>query len=178
MKTHNFTIVGSGVDTRTADFADRFYAAGCDDATLSMQKGLVVLEFDRKARSFSAALFSALRDVKRAGANIERVEPDYLVNASEIAKRTGMGRAAISLYAKGERAQAFPHPVARVTTDSPLWDWVEVSSWMYHEHKLPLGAVVEAKMVREVNRVVTGDRLPPLWLARQLQMQRIAEAAQ
>jgi len=65
-----------------------------------------------------------------------------------------------------------------VTTDSPLWDWVEVSAWMYYRHKLPLGAVVEAKMVREVNRVVTGDRLPPLWLARQLQMQRIAEAAQ
>lgn len=90
-------------------------------------------------------------------------------------REQGWGRAAISLYAKGERAQGFPHPVARVTTDSPLWDWVEVSAWMYREHKLPLGAVVEARMVREVNRAVSGDRLPPLWLARQLRMQREAE---
>ncbi len=88
-----------------------------------------------------------------------------------------MGRAAISLYGRGERAEGFPHPIARVTTDSPLWDWVEVSAWMYHRHKLPLGAVVEAKMVREVNRVVAGDRLAPSWLARKLQVQGADEAA-
>lgn len=170
MKTYNFTVIASSIEANPADHAARIFEAGCDDATFSVQKGLIVLEFDRDGRSFSAALFSALRDVKRTGVKIERVEPDYLVNASDIAKRTGMGRAAISLYAKGERAKGFPPPVARVTTDSPLWDWVEVSAWMYHERKLPLGAVVEAKMVREVNRVVAGDRLPALWLARQLQM--------
>src|SRR5262249_52290164 len=33
---------------------------------------------------------------------------------------------------KGRTARGlFPAPVARVTTESHLWDWVEVASWMF-----------------------------------------------
>ena len=43
-----------------------------------------------------------------------------------------------------------PAPVARLTTDSPLWDWVEVSHWLYHEEKaLELEDVVQARLVRD-----------------------------
>jgi hypothetical protein len=161
MKSHNFTIIASGLDIAAeTDVADRLFEAGCDDATLSIQKGVMVLEFDRVARTFIAALFSAVRDVQRAGAKVERVEPDHLVSASEIASRSGLGRAAISLYASGARGRGFPHPVARVTTESPLWDWVEVSSWMHRENKLALSAAVQARLVRAINRVVAEEDDP------------------
>jgi hypothetical protein len=50
-----------------------------------------------------------------------------------------------------ERAKDFPAPVARITTESPLWDWFEVARWMYRRRTLSLSVVVEAKMVKEAN---------------------------
>ena len=82
MKTHNLTIIASGLDPNAANFGDRFFAAGCDDATISVQKGLIVLEFDREAKNFTGALLSAVRDVKTAGANIGRIEKRDVVIAS------------------------------------------------------------------------------------------------
>jgi hypothetical protein len=123
MKTHEFTIVASGLSPEAPDFEDRFFEAGCDDAIISLQKGIIVLEFAREAPNFIKALTSALSDVQRAGAKAERIEPDHLVSMADIARRAGLTRAAISLYAKGMRAQEFPAPVARVTPESPLWDW-------------------------------------------------------
>lgn len=157
METHNFTIIASGIDTEADNFADRMFEAGCDDATIAVQKGVIVLEFDRAARTFATALVSAARDVHQAGARIDRIEPDHLVSASDIANRCGLGRAAISHYATGKRGRNFPSPVARVTTESPLWDWVEVSSWLHKESHLPLVEVVRAKLVRELNYVISEE---------------------
>ena len=154
MKNFSLSIIASGLDLNAAQSFDRLFAAGCDDATISVQKGLFVIDFDRDANSFKEALVSAIRDVRRAGATIERVEPDYLVNASDIAARMGVTRAAVSLYAKGKRGRFFPAPVARVTTDSPLWDWVEVSAWLVQEKKLPQAAAEEARLIREMNRAI------------------------
>jgi len=154
MKTFDFTVVASGVDPRADDFEDRFFAAGCDDATISFQKGAIVLEFTRAATSFAGAVRSALLNVLQAGAKPVHVEPDYLVSLSDIAERAGLSKAAVSLYAKGARGKDFPAPVARVTTESPLWDWVEVADWMHRHEKLPLAALVEAKVVRAANFAV------------------------
>ena len=68
MKTHRLSIIASGLDVTTNDYADRFFEAGCDDATVSLQKGRFVLDFDRAADSFEKALISAIHDVKRSGA--------------------------------------------------------------------------------------------------------------
>jgi hypothetical protein len=162
MKTHEFTIVASGLDPEAEDFEDRFYEAGCDDATISFQKGVILLEFAREAPSFAKALISAIADVQRAGAKIERIEPDYLVSLSDIAVRSGLSRAAISLYGKGERGEGFPAPVARVTSESPLWDWVEVAQWMLRQGRLSVSDVVQARLVKEANLAVQSgqpDRL-------------------
>jgi predicted DNA-binding transcriptional regulator AlpA len=161
LRSHSFTVIASGPKATPEDLADRFFDAGCDDATVSVQKGVTVLEFDRVARTFVSALLSAVRDVRRAGATVERIEPDPLVSASDIALRTGLGRAAISLYASGARGSGFPHPVARVTTESPLWDWAEVSSWMHRRKKLALDVAVHARVVREVNRIVSEESSRP-----------------
>ena len=151
MKTFSFTIIASGLDPNASDFEDRFFEAGCDDATIVLQKGAIILEFDREAKNLSHALASAMRDVEMAGARVEHVEPDHLVNLSDIAVRAGVTRAAASLYATGQRGSDFPAPVARVTTDSALWDWEEVARWLYRHRRLSLADLLRARLVRAAN---------------------------
>lgn len=136
MKIHEFTIIASGLDPEAQDFADRFFEAGCDDATVSFQKGVIIVEFYREAVSFSKAVSSAYEAVLRTGATVERIEPDYLVSLSEIAERCGKTRQAISLYTNGERDAGFPAPVARVTSKHPLYDWEEVAEWLVERDAL------------------------------------------
>ncbi|CAH1662831.1 MULTISPECIES: hypothetical protein [Hyphomicrobiales] len=155
MQTHEFTIIASGLDPEAADFEDRFYEAGCGDATISIQKGAIVLDFSREAKTFISAVITAIRDVMKAGARAERIEPDNLVSTSEIASRASLTRSAVSHYTTGKRGSNFPPPVARVTTESPLWDWAEVAHWMYrHDLDFSLVRVVKAKIVRDANVLV------------------------
>ncbi len=154
MKMFDFTVVACGLDPSADDFEDRFFAAGCDDATISVQKGAIILEFARAADSFAEAVRSALLNVLQAGAKPVHVEPDYLVSLSDIAERAGISKAAVSLYAKGERGKNFHAPIARVTTESPLWDWVDVADWMHRHEKLPVEVLIEAKVVRAANLAV------------------------
>ena len=169
MDKFQLTIVASGLDSEAEDFEDRFFEAGCDDATISVQKGVIIVEFNREAKSFLHALVSAVENVRATGARVERIEPDHLVSLSDIAARSGMSKAAVSLYSKGKRARDFPFPVARVTTESPLWDWVHVSRWMYHNSKVGLDDVIRAKMVREANISVVTDSVHLSGLAKHLQ---------
>lgn len=155
MKTYAFTIIASGLDPEASDFADRFFEAGCDDATLSFQRGRIRLDFAREAKNFAHAVVSAVMNVASTGARIERIEPDPLVSMSEIAARSGLTRAAISQFVAGERRQHFPAPVLRVTTESPLWAWLQVARWLHKNHKLPSAAVVEASLVSAVNYVAS-----------------------
>ena len=119
METYEFTIIASGVDPFDANFDDKFFEAGCDDATISVQKGAIILEFNRESKTFSHALWSAIRDVEKAGAIITHVEPDHLVSLTDIATRSGLTKAAISNYANGDRGKDFPAPSARVMTLPP-----------------------------------------------------------
>ena len=151
MKRFQFSIIASGLDPEAEDFADRFFNAGCDDATVSFQKGRIILDFTRESDSVDAAICSAIDNVKKAGARVNRIEPDPLVNLSDIAARTGLTRQAVSLYSNGNRGENFPTPVARVTTDAPLWDWASVARWMFEHDKLAREAAIEAEAVRITN---------------------------
>lgn len=75
MKVHEFSIIASGLDPEAEDFFDRFYEAGCDDATVAFQKGHIIVDFGREAESLEAAIASAISDAKKAGATVDRVEP-------------------------------------------------------------------------------------------------------
>lgn len=154
MKTYEFTIIARG-DGDDPALTDRLFEEGCDDATISFQKGVLIIEFDRAAKNFAHALISAMGDVRKAHVEILHIEPDHLVNLSDIAVRAGISRAAVSYYAKGERAENFPAPVARFTTESPLWDWVEVARWMYCRGTLPLNDLLRARTVRRCNLSIT-----------------------
>jgi hypothetical protein len=170
MKTHEFTIVASGLDPEMEGYEDRFFEAGCDDATLSFQKGVIIAEFSREAVSFSKAVASAYQDVLRTGAKVERVEPDHLVSLSDIAERSGLTRQAISLYTKAERGSGFPNPIARVTSTSPLWDWLEVTEWLYAHDRIDREAVVNARIVKEANRFLDAHEGQPDDFTRRLEM--------
>jgi hypothetical protein len=154
MKTYEFSIIASGLDPSADDFEARFYDAGCDDATISFQKGHIIVDFAREAASIDQAIVSAIECVKAAGAMVERVEPDPLVNLSDIAARTGMTRAAITQYSKGQRSKGFPTPVARVTSDSPLWDWATVARWLFLHDKLTREIAIEAEAVKAANAAI------------------------
>src|SRR4051812_39024987 len=111
MKTYEFSLIASGLDPSAEDFEARFYEHGCDDATISFQKGHIILDFARRAPAMEAAIRSALADVRAAGARIHRVEPDPLVSLADMAARTKMSRAAMTQYSKGQRSRDFPPPV-------------------------------------------------------------------
>lgn len=161
METFEFAVVASGLNADDR-VEDRFFEAGCDDATISWQKGAIILEFARDAETFGTAVETAIDDVRRAGARVERVEPDHLVSLSEIALRADLTRAAISHYASGERGSAFPAPISRVTTQSPLWDWAVVADWLHVNGKVGQESVARARAIRSVNEAISrrieGDR--------------------
>jgi hypothetical protein len=151
MKKYEFTIIASGLDPQADDFGGRFYDAGCEDATIAFQKGRIIVDFAREAESVDLAICSAIECVTAAGAQVDRVEPDPLVNLSDIASRAGLTRAAISQYSKGQRSENFPPPVARVTSDAPLWDWATVARWLFQHDKLSRDEAIEAEAVKAAN---------------------------
>jgi predicted DNA-binding transcriptional regulator AlpA len=154
MKTYEFSIIASGLDPSAEDFEARFYDSGCDDALVSFQKGHIIVDFAREASSADIAIASAVAAVEATGAIVERVEPDPLVSLSEIASRTGMSRAAMTQYSKGQRSTHFPSPVAKITTDSPLWDWAAVAMWLFRHHKVSRETAIEAQIVKSANDAI------------------------
>lgn len=150
MTVYDFTFVVDA-DPHADDFEDRFIDAGCDDATFLLMRGSAAISFDRQASTYKDAVFSAYKQIKQAGSTIIRFEPDFLVSASDIAERSGLTRASIGLYMKGVRRSGFPAPNARLSSKSPLWDWVEVSEWLVGNDMLNESAHREAMISRIIN---------------------------
>lgn len=157
---HAFSMIVEGFDASAGDFEDRLYEAGCDDALVGVVKGVVVLDFSREAKTFKDAVESAMRDVRKAGGRVTRIEPDSYASLSDIAERAGLTRQAVSLLVLGKRGSGdFPAPSMRVTTDSPLWDWVSVALWLSRHGKLKdKGALERAAVTRRVNLALEAQR--------------------
>lgn len=157
MTEFEFTYIASAEDIEDPNLEDRFFEAGCSDATLIVTKGLIAACFTRESDNYIHAVCSAYRDMLNTGVTVQRFEPDYLVSQTEIAKRAGLTRAAVSNYVKGDRGSSFPRPYARVTSNSPLWDWVSVSSWLHDNGQISREAVIQARMGRVVNLHLFGQ---------------------
>jgi hypothetical protein len=70
-----------------------------------------------------------------------------------------MSRAAMTQYSKGQRGKNFPAPVARITSDSPLWDWADVAVWLFAQRKITREQAIQAGAVREANKALGGGAI-------------------
>lgn len=163
MTAFEFTIIATGLDPAADDFESRFYDGACNDASVSFQKGHILLDFARDADTLEGAISSAVSDAQAAGAVVERVEPDPLVSLADIASRAEMTRSAMTNYVKGLRQDGFPPAKARITTSSPLWDWADVAIWLYAHKRLGKEAARGAVIVSAANDVLEcGGDFPSL----------------
>ena len=78
MKDHEFTLVLTADPNE--DEADRMYGT-LNDGTISTIGGVPQVRFHRKAQSLEEAIWSAIRDVRSTGLDVERVElePDSVL---------------------------------------------------------------------------------------------------
>ena len=74
----------------TQSVEDALFNTGRDDATLSIQYGLLFVEFSRASPSLEEAIISAINAVRNAGIGVEvlRVDECNLVTMSEIARES------------------------------------------------------------------------------------------
>lgn len=73
METYSFVIHVDGVDL-SGDYEDLFWPA-CNDATIAVIDGAMLLDFDREAPSMREAVGSAMADIEKAGAKVRGIEP-------------------------------------------------------------------------------------------------------
>ncbi|MEX1094944.1 MAG: hypothetical protein WED34_02785 [Planctomycetales bacterium] len=78
MKTHEFTLILSGVAKITPELADALYTATGGDIELNLRNGVAFVEFSRPAATLRDAVTSAIHEVEGAGLGVRviRVESD------------------------------------------------------------------------------------------------------
>ncbi|MGA2496605.1 MAG: hypothetical protein ABSH20_02620 [Tepidisphaeraceae bacterium] len=158
---HDFALIVDGVGELTESVEDALFSAGCDDATLSIQYGLLYMEFSRAAKSLKDAIISAIRDVRKAGigATVLRVDECNLVTASDIARRIGRSRQLVHQYMTGQRGPgAFPPPECHLTDHAPLWAWCAVSFWLVQNDLIRPEESWNAEVVKTINQVLESGR--------------------
>lgn len=157
-RNFNFTLVISGAHEDTCGLDDAIFEAGCDDAILYFKNGVTYLEFDREATSLKNAIVSAIHQVGSTpfGLTIVRVEPDDLVSASEIARRTAKSREAIrKLIDLHTKLHDFPAPILVLNDRNTLWSWAKVANWLLSKNKLSDYSIIEdALFIRNLNSAI------------------------
>jgi hypothetical protein len=156
-RTHDFTLVLSGVSEVTSELEDALYSAGCDDATLSMRAGRAYLTFTGRAGTLRESIVRAIQRVRSASAQIDvlRVDVDDLVSPAEIARRIGKSRQLTHAYITGKRGPGdFPPPASGVTRDAPSWSWREVAEWLHAHEMISAASLREIQEVSIINSVL------------------------
>jgi transcriptional regulator with XRE-family HTH domain len=163
-REYDFALIVGGVSELTQQVEDALFRAGCDDATLSIQYGLLYVEFSRSAPSLQQAIISAIHDVERsgAGAQVLRVDECNLITASEIARRIGRSRQLVHQYMTGQRGPGhFPPPACHLAEHAPLWAWCAVSYWLVQNNLLRPEESWNAKVVHAINMALEQRSDPP-----------------
>jgi len=114
------------------NFLETLATEGCDDALIGIgKKGRIALNFIRESSSATEAVYSAIRDVKRAipQAVLTEVSPDF-VSLTEVAKLLGCTRQNIrNLIIKDELNS--PQPIYGGTPS--IWHLSDILHWLYEE---------------------------------------------
>ena len=74
MRKYEFTLILKGPLELSEEIADALFEAGCDDGTPGTCNGVFLIGFHRQAPSLEEAIHSAIRDIKSAGHEVDRVE--------------------------------------------------------------------------------------------------------
>jgi len=113
---------------------EALYEAGCDDAAIETGPLGAFADFDREAPSLAHAIASAALDIEKVpGLRAVGVRCDNMVNLLAIARRAGVSREAVRLWAAGKRgAGGFPKPALISSGGEQIWDWLEVAPWIDH----------------------------------------------
>lgn len=162
-RVFDFALIVDGVSSLTDATMDALFTAGCDDATVSMQFGLLYLEFSRSATSLQDAIISAIRNIVDSGigARVLRVDDCNLVTQSDIARRMGRSRQMVHQYITGERGPGgFPPPACLLTEQRPLWQWCAVSYWLYTNNLLREEECLHAAVVEAINNLLERQQMP------------------
>ncbi len=134
---------------------DALFEAGCGDAMLVLRDGVTYLEFDREGDDFESSILSAVSDAESTDycLTVAHVEPDDVVNASEIARRLQWSREYVRLLARGSRGEGgFPSPLSGVTGKTRLWSWSAVLRWLKEDDRLEDNSLLaDAETIRDIN---------------------------
>ncbi|NIO42549.1 MAG: hypothetical protein GTO41_21835 [Burkholderiales bacterium] len=76
MNKYEFSLILTGAPELTEDIADKLFKAGCDDGTPGTCNGVFSIDFHREANSLEEAINSAIKNVREAGYDVERVQID------------------------------------------------------------------------------------------------------
>jgi hypothetical protein len=76
MTSYDFTLILSSPTELTEEFADKLFAAGCDDGTPSSSARILAIDFTRDATDLESAIRSAVFNVATAGGVVDHVEID------------------------------------------------------------------------------------------------------
>ncbi|MFN0195779.1 MAG: hypothetical protein ACKVT0_03490 [Planctomycetaceae bacterium] len=160
-KEFDFTLLLDGVAEITPEVENALFAAGCDDATISLRFGRMYLTFTRTAASLKDAILSAIKNVRASGigASVLRVDHCDLVTQSEIARRIARSRQLVSQYIAGGRGPGgFPPPACNITDGAPLWYWCEVAHWLWENDLIKEEELREAQDLTVINSVLELER--------------------
>ena len=141
---------------------ERLFEAGCDDATIGVgQPGRIALAFRREAPDAAAAIYTALRDVKRAIASARLVEagPDF-VGLTDVADLAGVTRQNMRKLMLAHASQ-FPLPVHE--GNSSVWHLSDVLGWLMSRGAYPISAdlIDVAKATKQVNLAKEAREIEP-----------------
>ncbi|MCG8450719.1 MAG: hypothetical protein MI725_14210 [Pirellulales bacterium] len=70
---YEFSLILTANDV-SEEQADKLHESGCDDGSILIRGDVSMVQFDREATTLDEALSSAIRDVEKAGFQVDRVE--------------------------------------------------------------------------------------------------------
>ncbi len=156
MNNYEFSLVLANVRDFNEQLVDCIFEAGCDDASLLTRNGVVYLDFDREATSFTEAVWSAIRQVESIAQpkiRVDSIQPDDLVTVSEIARRIQKSREYVRLLINGERGTGnFPLPISGMSQKSMIWSWSRVSQWLFKQGLVSEEQVAIAQEIADINQ--------------------------
>lgn len=144
------------------EVVERLFEAGCDDATIGVgQPGRIALAFRREAADAWSAIYTALRDVKRAIPSARLVEagPDF-VGLTDVADLAGVTRQNMRKLMLTHASQ-FPLPVHE--GNPSLWHLSDILAWLMSRGAYSISADLMdvAKSAKQVNLAKGAREMEP-----------------